>query len=180
VKYYLNNIKKYFSLSLYYLFAKRFPTQPFPGFKFGYWLRRKLVKYIFEYSGNDIIIKKNAYFGKGKNIIIGNNSQIGENSFIGEGTIIGKDVVMGPEVIIWSISHRYENINIPINLQGNTEIKPVIIGDDVWIGQRVVIMPGKIIGSHSILGVGSIVTKDVPEWAIMAGAPAKLIRYRKK
>ena len=56
--------------------------------------------------------------------------------------------------------------------QGFQDIKPVVIGDDVWIVGRVTILPGVKVGSHSIIGAGAIVTKDVPEWAIVAGNPA--------
>ena len=58
-------------------------------------------------------------------------------------------------------------------------IKPVVIGDDVWIGQRVVILPGIKIGSHSIIGAGSVVTKDVDKYSVVAGNPARLIKQRK-
>ena len=52
------------------------------------------------------------------------------------------------------------------------------IGDDVWIGTNVIILPGVNIGSHCIIGAGSVVTKDVPDYAIVGGVPAKVIRYR--
>ena len=52
------------------------------------------------------------------------------------------------------------------------------IGDDVWIGARVIILPGVTIGSHCIIGAGAVVTRDVPDYAIVGGVPAKVIRYR--
>lgn len=170
---------KLISLILYYGIAKRFPSQPVPGYRIGYVIRRLLVKNIFEECGRNVIIKQNAYFGRGDGIKLGNNSQIGERSYVSSFTKIGRDVIMGPEVIIWSVSHRFDRTDIPINRQGGTEPKPVEIGDDVWIGQRVIIMPGVKIGSHSVIGAGAIVTKDVPEWAVVAGIPAKIIRMRK-
>lgn len=170
---------KQISLFLYYLIAKRLPSQPFPGYKVGYSIRRLLVKFIFEECGKNVVIKQNADFGKGVGIKIGDNSQIGEDSYIGAYTSIGSDVIMGPEVLIWTIGHRFDRTDIPINQQGSTEIKPVSIGDDVWIGQRVIIMPGVEICSHAVIGAGAIVTKDVPEWAVVAGVPAKVLRMRK-
>lgn len=59
-----------------------------------------------------------------------------------------------------------------------TEPRKVTIGNDVWIGQRVMIMPGVTIGDGSIVGAASVVTKDVPDYAIVAGNPARIIRYR--
>ena len=70
------------ALFAYYLLAKRFPTQPMIGWKIGYAIRRFLVKHIFEECGHNVIVKQNAYFGKGGGIKIGDNSQIGENSII--------------------------------------------------------------------------------------------------
>lgn len=55
----------------------------------------------------------------------------------------------------------------------------MLIGDDVWLGTRVIVMPGVIIGKGAIIGAGSIVTKDVADFAVVAGAPARLIRWRK-
>lgn len=63
--------------------------------------------------------------------------------------------------------------------QGFTDSKPIVIGNDVWIGTRVIVMPGVHIGDHSIVGAGSIVTKDVPEWAIVGGSPAHILKMRK-
>ena len=62
--------------------------------------------------------------------------------------------------------------------QGFYPEEPVIIGDDVWIGGRVIILPGVTIGSHSIIAAGAVVTKDVPEWAIVGGTPAKVLKFR--
>lgn len=76
-------------------------------------------------------------------------------------------------------SHRFDRTDIPINRQLGTEPRPVEIGDDVWIGQRVIIMPGVKIGSHSVIGAGAIVSKDVPEWAVVARIPARIIRMWK-
>ena len=58
------------------------------------------------------------------------------------------------------------------------KIKPVIIGDDVWIGGRVIILPGVTIGNGAIVGAGAVVTRDVPEYAIVGGVPAKVIKMR--
>ena len=59
---------------------------------------------------------------------------------------------------------KAQDVSIPMRMQGNTEENPVIIGDDVWIDSHVIILPGIHIGSHSIIGAGAVVTKDVPEW----------------
>jgi maltose O-acetyltransferase len=175
----LKTLVKYCALIIYYIIAKRLPTQPVPGYRFGYFIRRSLVKHIFDACGDHVIIKQDANFGKGTGIRIGDNSQIGEKAYIGAYTKIGRDVIMGPEVVIWSVMHRFDRVDLPINQQDGTDMRPVEIGDDVWVGQRVIIMPGVIIGSHSVIGAGSIVTNDVPEWSVVAGVPARVIRMRK-
>lgn len=86
--------------------------------------------------------------------------------------------MMGPEIIIISGSHNFERTDISMREQGAPPRRAVVIGNDVWIGTRSIILPGVNIGSHSIIGAGSVVTKDVPEWAIVAGNPAKIIRFR--
>jgi maltose O-acetyltransferase len=75
-------------------------------------------------------------------------------------------------------AHAFDDQNVPINLQGALPIRAVKIGDDVWIGTRVIIMPGVTIGRGAVIGAGAVVTKDVPSFAVVGGVPARTIRYR--
>jgi maltose O-acetyltransferase len=109
---------------------------------------------------------------------IGNNSQIGANSRIGPNVTIGNDVLMGPDCILMTTSHAFENPNVPIREQGALEIRPIKIGNDVWIGTRVVILPGVTVGDGAVIGANSLVTKNIPPLTIVGGAPARLIRRR--
>ncbi len=143
----------------------------------GRWIRYISAKLFIKKCGKNINIEPNALINK--NIEIGNNSNIGINAKLMGRIIIGNDVLMGPDVIMLTSGHKFENINIPIRLQGKTEERCIIIGDDVWIGTRVVILPGVKIGNHAIIGAGSVVTKNVPDFSIVAGVPAKIIKYRK-
>lgn len=174
-----NKFKRFSLLTVYYCVARHLPTQPVPGYKIGYFLRRHLVKGIFEKCGDNVIIKTNAIFGQGSGIVLGSRSQLGKNSFIGQDVQIGCDVIMGPNVTIWSVMHSFSRTDIPINQQGSTEVNPPIIGNDVWLGQNVVVMPGVKIGDHAIIGTGAVVTKDIEPWTIVGGVPARLIRKRK-
>ena len=93
---------------------------------------------------------------------------------------VGKDVMMGPFVVIIGDSHQFSDRNIPMRLQGIKQYPPVQIADDVWIGARVMILPGLKIGKGAIIGAGAVVTKDVPPYAIFAGNPARMIGSREE
>lgn len=91
---------------------------------------------------------------------------------------IGNNVMMGPDVTILTHTHNIERTDIPMGRQGAT-VKEVSVGNDVWIGMRSIIMPGVRIGNGVVIGAGAVVTKDVPDFAIVGGVPARIIRYRK-
>lgn len=75
--------------------------------------------------------------------------------------VIGANVMLAPEVVVLTLGHYYNDVNTPINRQGNFTSK-VIIDNDVWIGIRSIIFPGVRIGEGAIVGAGAVVTKDVP------------------
>lgn len=96
-----------------------------------------------------------------------------------QGTItIGDDCVMGPDVVMMATSHEFADINTPINQQGAKPEAPIVIGNDCWIGTRVVILPGVHLGDKCIVGAGAVVTHSFPKGSIIGGSPAKLIRNR--
>lgn len=140
-------------------------------------IRGHLAKGFIDYCGNNVNIEPHCRFDYA--LKIGNNSGIGEHSELYGDITIGNDVMMGTNCIIYTVNHRFDNLTIPMRLQGNQASLPVIIDDDVWIGGRVTILPGVHIGKGSILAAGAVVTKDVPEFAVVGGNPAKIIKYRK-
>ncbi len=165
-------------LVLYYLFAKHLPAS---NHRFGLWaqpIRRFICRRIFKYAGKNINIEKGAFFLDGQGIEIGDYSGIGVNCQTCGPIKIGNDVMMGPEVIILTQNHRFDRLDIPMWRQGFHPCEQVVIGDDVWIGTRAIILPGIRIGKGAIIGAGAVVTKDVPEYAIVGGVPAKVIKFR--
>lgn len=134
------------------------------------------------YIGNNVYIGhytllKGYYKGK---LVIGDNSWIGQMCFFhSAGNIeIGKAVGIGPGVKIISSSHTDHQPDDALILQPLL-FKPVIIGDGVDIGVNATILPGVKIGEGAIIGAGSVVTKNIPEYAVVAGNPARILRFRK-
>ncbi|MFM2579421.1 acyltransferase [Vibrio fortis] len=172
-------IKK-ISLFIYYLILKYLPRNETMLFgSLSCFLRRLIVKFIFKSCGLGVNVNRGAYFGSGLNISIGDNSSIGENCKIANDTYIGNDVMMAPEVLIFSITHETKDIHLPMRVQGNKLPRAVRIGNNVWIGQRAIILPGITIHDGAIVAAGSIVTKDVYEDEVVAGNPARVVKVRK-
>ena len=90
---------------------------------------------------------------------------------------IGKDVMLAPRVYVLDVDHRFLDRQTPIPAQGY-DVAPVKIGDGVWVGTGVVITKGVTIGEGAIIAANSVVTKDVPSFAIVGGIPARLIKER--
>lgn len=142
-------------------------------------LRRWACSHIFEYCGKKVNIERGATFGAGKHIRIGNESGIGINCKVPSNIHIGNNVMMGPNCVIFNNNHGFDRIDIPMQKQGFTPVKPVIIEDDCWIGCNVIMTAGRIVKKGSIVGAGCVLTKDFPEYSIIGGNPSRLIRNRK-
>lgn len=140
-------------------------------------IRYLLTRGFIEHLGRNVNIERGAVFGK--HLSVGDNSGIGINCVIQGNVTIGDNVMMGPEVYIYTRNHCHESIDIPMIQQGFENEKPVVIGNDVWIGSRVTILPGVSIGDGSIIGTCSVVTKDVPSYSIVAGNPAHVVKERR-
>jgi acetyltransferase-like isoleucine patch superfamily enzyme len=143
------------------------------------WLQRS--------TKNSIHIGKNCNFGgevkvrcygTGK-VLIKNNCSIGEYSIIhaGSSVTIGNNVVTGAFCYINDTNHDFTDITVPIINQG-WKAKPIKIEDNVWIGANVTILDGICIGRDSVIGAGSVVTKDVEPFTVVAGVPAKKLYSR--
>lgn len=114
-------------------------------------------------------------------LVIGDHSNIGQNLHLtcAERIEIEKDVVITARVTITDIIHETGGFDKTV-LEQPLYTKPVKICQGAFIGINAVIMPGVTIGKHAVVGANSVVTKDVPDYAVVAGAPAKVIRERAK
>lgn len=170
-----------FSLLIYYTFLTWLPSPTFPLFgPFFEWMRLVFVKRIFKECGDNVNISRRAHFGDGRNIEIGYRSGIGSNCKVPNDIKIGDYVMMGPNVTIYGSKHNFDEIDTPMVNQGSTKLKTPVIEDDVWIGGQVIILPGVVIRKGSIVAAGAVVSKSFPEYSIIGGNPAQLIRSRKK
>ena len=153
-----------------------------PHYSLGYtWRIPKAIRGLgarlyFEHCGKNVDIGKKAKVTS--KLHLGDNSGIGDGCYIQGKVIIGSNVMMGPEVAIIATNHKHDRVDIPMNQQGQ-EDKQIEICDDCWLGYRSIICAGVKIGIGSIVAAGAVVTKDVPEYSIVAGVPAKVIKSRR-
>jgi maltose O-acetyltransferase len=93
------------------------------------------------------------------------------------GLRIGRDAMIGIQAVILTSSHGHDRTDLPMRLQG-MRFAPVDIGCDVWLGARVIVLPGVTVGDGAIVGAGAVVTRDVPPYCVAAGVPATVLRER--
>ena len=172
---------RYICLLLYYSVAFYMPksTSPVIG-KFSKIVRRVLCKRLFQNAGFKLNVENGVYFGSGKNISVGFEVGFGKHFQCRNVELtVGDHLMMGEDVLIQGGGHNFKRIDIPMGHQGSKEKSNLKIENDVWIGARVIILGGcKHIGKGAIIGAGAVVTKDIPDFAIVGGNPAQIIRYR--
>ncbi|WEK21200.1 MAG: acyltransferase [Candidatus Pedobacter colombiensis] len=109
------------------------------------------------------------------NVLIGSRTIIGISNVIIGPVQIGNDVMLAQNIVISGLNHGYEDVTISPSKQ-KINCKQITIADDVWIGANSVITAGVTLGKHCIIGAGSVVTKNIPEFSIAVGNPAKVIK----
>lgn len=177
----MQQILRFLSLVAYYAFARFLPDSytPIIGKPCNI-MRISLCRHIFRRCGKVSTINRMAFFGNGSEVEIGNMSGIGAHCRLPNNIKIGDYVMMGPSVIAFPENHDYTDTSKPMCLQGkHGQDKTITIGDDCWIGERVIINCGKHIGKGVVIAAGSVIVKDVNDYEVVGGNPAKVIKKRK-
>lgn len=165
---FLRKIKRFANAFLFYSYNHFFSNLP------SYTLRHWYLTTFLGYSiGRDAAIHMGCFF-TGRNIKIGNNTIVNRRCYLdGRGTLaIGNSVSIAPEAYILSMTHDTHSADFaPLR-------KSTRIDDNVWLGARVLVLPGVQLGKGCVVGAGSVVTEDVPPYFIVAGSPARKIGER--
>lgn len=136
--------------------------------------RNEIIRKLFSKTGKEFIIMPNFYCDYGFNIEIGENFYSNHNLVILDANKVtfGDNVKIGPNCGFYTSGHSLDK-----ETRNNLEFaKPIKIGNDVWIGGNVCIMPGVTIGDNAVIGAGSVVTKDIPSNVVAVGNPCKVIK----
>lgn len=169
------SIKRKVFYLLYNLVGKSLPRTYMP-YSFGSEIiRQYFIAGFIDSCGDNLKVQSNVLLSPF--IEVGDNVQINENCRIRANVKIGSNVLIAPNVNLISENHEFRNPSMLIKDQGDI-LGSISIGDDVWIGINAVILPNVSIGSHAVVGAGAVVTKDVPNYAVVGGNPARTIKYR--
>jgi len=134
-----------------------------------------LLKEILGDMGKNIWIEPPVHMAYGSNVHIGENFYANFNLVLVDDIdiYIGDNVMIAPNVTITATGHP---VSPELRIDGTQFSIPINIGSNVWIGSNVVILPGITIGKNSVIGAGSVVTKDIPENVVAVGNPCKVLR----
>lgn len=108
-------------------------------------------------------------------VIIGDNTRIGLHTTVIGPVEIGSNVNLAQGIVVTALNHNFTDCTKRIDEQGVSTAK-VTIGNDVWIGANVTVLPGVTIGNHCVVAAGAVVTKDVPPYSLAGGVPAKILK----
>ena len=178
IKYFKLHCMKRILLLIYYMFLQRIPMQPMPGYHVGYKLRYMVVRRLLRKCGKDVIVKDHCYFGNGVRLTVGDRSQMGSHARFNGDITIGNDVLMGPDVVMMATSHEFSCLNVPINQQGSKQEEPIVIGNDCWIGTRVIILPGVTYWKPMYSSCRSSCNAFFSRQKYIGGVPARLLKTR--
>ena len=133
--------------------------------------------------GNNVMVHEGAWLdampltGDTVALVIKDGTTLGHYNHIyaTQSIVIEKDVLTADKVYISDNLHNYEDVSLPIIKQPIKQCKPVVIGEGSWLGEHVCVI-GASVGKHCVIGANSVVTKDIPDFCVAVGAPARVIK----
>jgi maltose O-acetyltransferase len=169
---------KRFWIILYYLIGYKLPSRYFPLGITSSRIRAYIIKKILgDKCGENLEIEGCVLLGRFDDITIGHSVQLNEYCRL-RNVSIGNHVMIAPEVYVLHSGHEHSRSDVPMRFQPEKYYPKTFIEDDVWVGARAMILPGRHIGIGSIVAAGSVVVKDVEPYTIVGGNPAQLIGRR--
>jgi maltose O-acetyltransferase len=137
--------------------------------------RTRILKELIPHAGAGLWLQPPFYCDYGTNMVVGEKVFFNFNCVVLDvmQVTIGSRTLFGPNVQIYTATHP---MNYKERASGVEFAKPIVIGEDVWVGGSVVICPGVTIGDRAVIGAGSVVTKDIPADVFAAGNPCRIIR----
>jgi len=143
------------------------------------WFQKRKIHYI----GNNSEIRPFVSILGTNNVIIGDNVVVRQGALFCasladscEKIIIEDDVLIASNVSIYSVTHNYSDISVPVSQQGH-KFKQTVVKRGAWLGTNSVILPGVTVGRNSVVGANSVVCEDVPDYTVVGGVPAKTIKH---
>lgn len=170
MNYFIRNIWRV----LYAATAKNLPSSRYS--KLSRNARAWFARRICASAGPELNIDKGATFSS--SVSIGNHSGIGAYCELHGEVHLGDWVMMAPECVFYTKNHTTIQTDVPMVMQGNEPEQAIFVGNDVWFGRRVMVMPGAAIGDGCIVAAGTVVTKSFPPYSILGGVPAKILGSR--
>lgn len=135
----------------------------------------KIIKKLFAKTGKQIIVEQNLGCDYGYNIFVGENFYMNHNCIILDGAKVefGDNVFIAPNCGFYTAGH---SLDYKTRNKGLEYAKPIKVGNNVWIGGNVIVLPGVTIGDNVVIGAGSVVNKDIPSNSVAVGNPCKVIK----
>ena len=170
-------VKSFFVVSYEFLMNIIFSL---PRYRFFIFLKVSLLRLMGAKIGKGVVIYPGVWITPGRNLVIKDHVDLAKDVLITTtgGVEIGERTLIGYRTQIISSDHTIPPIGEPFPISGDNH-KKIVIGKDVWIAANCLITAGVSIGDGAVIGGGSVVTKDVPQNAIVGGVPAKIIKMRK-
>lgn len=165
--------------AIYYGIAYRLPENHWAGGRVWNAIRVACARHLLRGCGKDIHIDRRVNFGKGNKLTIKDHAGIGQDSRIIGDVTLGEYVATGFGVVITAYDRDLSRLDVPMVQQHVGFDAPVVIGRDCVLFAQSVILPGVHIGEGSIVAAGAVVAKNVPEFAVVGGNPARVVKWRK-